>query len=131
MLFVCEHFHNFIHRRPITVFTDHKPLIGSNKKPMDFLSPRLQKMMLRILRHQIDLQYIPGKENFVADVLTRNPQPIFLDTKSIEPIEVHTISITTNEKLTEFKNSRQGIISSQILHSKWLAKILQICSSQS
>ncbi|GBM50866.1 hypothetical protein AVEN_178136-1 [Araneus ventricosus] len=57
--------------------TDHKPLIPIfSKKNSDGLSPRLQRIKLRMMKFSYTTVHIPGKELFAADALSRNPQEV-------------------------------------------------------
>ncbi|GFX26192.1 retrovirus-related Pol polyprotein from transposon 17.6 [Trichonephila clavipes] len=57
--------------RIVTVQTDHKPILGLTKKPYNMISPRLQRMLLRLNKHNIQLEYVPGKNLVIADALSR------------------------------------------------------------
>ena len=78
IVFSCERFNQYIHGRElITVKTDHKPLVPIFKKSIHQAPKRLQRMMLRLQKYNLDIQYQPGPEMFIADCLSRN----FLKTK--------------------------------------------------
>ncbi|GFS44973.1 integrase catalytic domain-containing protein [Trichonephila inaurata madagascariensis] len=51
--------------------TDHKPILGLSKKPFDTISPGLQRMLLRLNKYNIQLEYVPGKNLVIADALSR------------------------------------------------------------
>lgn len=55
------------------MYTDHKPLVGILNKPLDqVVSPRLQRLLIKLLRYRICLKYVPnGKEMYVADIISR------------------------------------------------------------
>lgn len=54
--------------------TDHKPLIPLfTRKPVDDLTPRLQRLRLRMMRYDYTMQHVPGKDLVVADALSRQP----------------------------------------------------------
>lgn len=67
----CEYYHYYSYGRKIKIFTDHKSLIGLIHKPIDALSPRLQSMMLRLLKYDVELEYQPGKTMYIPDGLSR------------------------------------------------------------
>ena len=71
VVFSCEHFEHYIYGKHVTVETDHKPLIAIQKKPINTASKRLQRMMLRLQRFDLNLTYKPGKEMYIADALSR------------------------------------------------------------
>lgn len=71
IVYGLEHFHYYTYGRKVTIQTDHKPILGLSKKLYDTISPRLQRMLLRLNRYNIKLEYVPGKELLIADALSR------------------------------------------------------------
>ena len=67
-----EKLHYFTFGRPVTVLTDHKPLISISKKALVNAPPRLQRLLLRLNNYNATLTWIPGKELVFADHLSRN-----------------------------------------------------------
>ncbi|KAI7789577.1 hypothetical protein IRJ41_019347 [Triplophysa rosa] len=51
--------------------TDHKPLIAIIKKNLNEMSPRIQRLMMKLQRYDFDLIYTPGKYIVLADALSR------------------------------------------------------------
>ena len=68
----CERFHIYIYGKPVTVTTDHKPLLGVFSKSGNKLPTRLERWQLRLQPYMPDIKYAPGKEN-PADYLSRHP----------------------------------------------------------
>lgn len=73
VVFACERFHYYTFGRTVTVETDHKPLVAIQKKEFNRISPRLQRLLLRLQRYDVKLVYIPGRFLTVADALSRAP----------------------------------------------------------
>ena len=71
IVFALEKWHQYTYGRHVTVHSDHKPLESVTKKPLDRALKRLQGMLVRTLAYEIDLQYLSGKEMFLADTLSR------------------------------------------------------------
>ena len=76
VVFGCEQFHSHVYDRPITVETDHKPLIVINNKPLCDAPPSLQRLMLRIQKYYLEMIYTPGKYVVIADTLSRSYLPL-------------------------------------------------------
>ncbi len=64
-----EHFHYFLFGRHFQVFSDHMPLTFLLTKTNP--SKRLQRWLERLSSYSFTILYKPGKENLVADALSR------------------------------------------------------------
>lgn len=71
IVFACEKFHFYVYGRDVLVQSDHRPLEAIFRKSLHQTTPRLQRMLLRLLRYRLTVQYTPGKQMFVADTLSR------------------------------------------------------------
>ena len=68
----CEKFRTYILGKRITIRTDHKPLVPLlNDCPLDKLPLRVQRFRLALLPYTYTVEHVPGKENVVADALSR------------------------------------------------------------
>ncbi|GBM11089.1 Retrovirus-related Pol polyprotein from transposon 17.6 [Araneus ventricosus] len=66
----CVKFRDYLTGMHFKIETDHKPLIPIfSKKNLDDLSPRLQRIKLRMMKFSYTIVHIPGKELFSADAL--------------------------------------------------------------
>lgn len=71
-VWVCERWHIYLYGRHFTLRTDHQALktllntSGSSHKPL-----RLNRWTERLKAYNFSTQFIPGKENMVADLLSR------------------------------------------------------------
>ncbi|CAF0952553.1 unnamed protein product [Brachionus calyciflorus] len=66
-----EYFHQYLYGKFFTVNTDHLPLTWIKKKKDTH--PRLERWLLRLSLYNLEIIYKPGKENVVADMLSRLP----------------------------------------------------------
>ena len=74
IVFSCQHFNQYIARREkVTVESDHKPLQAIFKKSIPTAPSRLQGMLLRLQRYNLEVHYKKGKEMCIADHLSRAP----------------------------------------------------------
>ena len=81
---------------PVRVQADRKPLEMIWKKSIATASPRLQRLLLRLATYETQVEYICGKDNLIADALSRvdplSPKP--MDSKQMDMIPVHHITLT-------------------------------------
>lgn len=74
LVYAAEHFKDFITGINVTLETDHRPLIQIlQSKPLDELTPRLQRIRMRLMRYNYKVIFVPGKQLVLADCLSRNP----------------------------------------------------------
>ncbi|CAC5376660.1 unnamed protein product [Mytilus coruscus] len=71
IVFRCERFHQYVYGRTIEVETDHKPLEVIFKKPLVNAPSRIQKLILRLQKYDINVVYKPGKLMYISDTLSR------------------------------------------------------------
>ena len=72
IVFGATKFHEYIYAKgPIHVETDHRPLESIFKKPLCQMSPRIQRMMLKVQKYNLKEQYKSGRELYIADMLSR------------------------------------------------------------
>jgi hypothetical protein len=69
------HFRYFLEGRKFTVFTDHRPIVAAIKKKSELKSGRQSRQLATISEFTTDIQHVAGKENVVADALSRSPIP--------------------------------------------------------
>ena len=100
VVFGLERLHHYTFGKPITVETDHQPLTSIRKKTTAMSSPKLQRLLLRLAQYDVHIEYLRGKENVIADALSRvtaikPEQTDCSDSLSnIERIPVHQITQT-------------------------------------
>ncbi|PFX13192.1 Retrovirus-related Pol polyprotein [Stylophora pistillata] len=101
VVFAMERLYNYVYGEPVRVETDHKPLATIWKKSIAPTSPRFQRLLLRLAIYEIKIEYICGKDNSIADALSRvdplSPKP--MDSKQMDVIPVY--HITSNAPTTD------------------------------
>ena len=68
-----KHFKHFLEGREFSVYTDHRPLTYAINSKVD-RSPRQTTHLEYIAQFTSDIQYVAGKNNIVADTLSRIPE---------------------------------------------------------
>lgn len=72
IVFACERFNQYLQgRASVTVDTDHKPLVPIFTKPIYNAPKRLQRMLMRLQKYSLKVQYCPGHKMYIADMLSR------------------------------------------------------------
>ncbi|GFO17736.1 Pol polyprotein [Plakobranchus ocellatus] len=71
VVFGLERFENLTYGQHVTVLSDHKPLEAILNKPICLSPPRLQRMLIRLHKFDITLNYKEGKNMFISDMLSR------------------------------------------------------------
>ena len=67
-----RHFRHYLEGRSFVAYTDHKPLTFAMAKINDPWSPRQQRHLTSISQYTTDIRHIDGKDNCVADALSRS-----------------------------------------------------------
>ena len=71
ILFAVRKFHQYAYGRHVEVHSDHKPLEAITRKNLHKASPRLQQMLLQLMKYDLSVEYLPGKHMYIADTLSR------------------------------------------------------------
>ena len=66
-----RHFRHMLEGTSYTICTDHKPLVTALSKPSDAWTGRQQRHLSTIAETCCTIEYLPGKQNAVADALSR------------------------------------------------------------
>jgi hypothetical protein len=94
ILWSCLKFQDFVLGKKFKVVTDHKPLVSILKiKPLDELSPRLQRIRMKLMRFSYDIVYLPGKDHHLPDLLSRNPVEEIQSPAMKEELDIGAIEI--------------------------------------
>lgn len=108
VVWALEKTQHYIFGKKVTVYTDHRPLVGIfNKSTIPpVVVARLQRYMIRASIFNFDLKYRKGKENELADFGSRHPLP--------EPPD--------HNDLAEMKWSQINFVGTKQLNLQWIAE---------
>lgn len=91
-------FHYYALGRHVTVETDHYKLLEAIfKKHLSSAPPRIARVMLRIQKYDVNINYLPGKDIPLADTLSRLI-PCPADTIQGLDVSVHELHLHLNAK---------------------------------
>ena len=86
-MFATERFEQYIlGKDPVTILTDHKPLVTILTSP-----ERLQRMQLRLQKFSLDLQCKPGPKMHISDTLSRTSLPLTDDKASSADYQIFQV----------------------------------------
>lgn len=71
ILLGVERFEQCVYGRPVKIQTDHKPLESIFRKSLHSAPKRLQRMLLRLQKYDLQVSYKNGTEMYLADTLSR------------------------------------------------------------
>ena len=95
-----EKFHFYLYGKEFLLQTDQRPLTSIFKKHMVDVSPRIWRIAMHSWPYTFKTEWIPGKDNAIADRLSRvSPMPVNLIESEIE-LPIHQVNIikTTMEE---------------------------------
>ena len=122
-----ERFNHYVFGKQVVIETDHKPLESIWKKSIPSASPRLQRLLLKMAKYNVEMRYIQGKTNVIADALSRvchmeSPN----EDQGVPLLEVNAITSTlpaSPAKLEKIRNyTSQDIVLSHlkdVIHQGW------------
>ena len=70
ILFAVERFEQCVYGRPVRIQTDHRPLESIFRKSLLSAPKRLQRMLLRLQKFDLQVSYKKGTEMYLADTLS-------------------------------------------------------------
>lgn len=100
IVYACTKFSEFIYGNKILIQTDHKPLLSILGKSLSSnYSVRIQRMKIKLLKYDLTVEYIPGKDLHIADLLSRNPgQDMSIELEGMLKEVVHSVSMSDRAK---------------------------------
>ena len=66
-----EKFHHFLYGNEFTLETNQKPFEAILSKSLNWVTPWLQRILIKIFPYNFKIRYIPGTTNHVVDCLSR------------------------------------------------------------
>ena len=89
IVYGAEKFEHYIYGRKVVVETDHKPLQSIMKKNLQMAPKRLQSMMLRLQKFDLEVTYKKGAQMYLADTLSR----AYLSQTTSEPLDEQVLQV--------------------------------------
>lgn len=98
LVYAAEKMKSFSYGMPNVKFqTDHQPLVSIFQKPVHKITnDRLKKMRLKLMMYNPQVEYLPGKYMYLADLLSRNfiEGPVDDDPEMVEVVHEVTSNLS-------------------------------------
>ena len=92
ILYGLTRFDQYTYARKVVVQNDHKPLEVILRKPLGQAPKRLQDIIMKLLRYDIDFQFVKGTDLVIADTLSR----AYVETEISEPLDRSEVKSVEN-----------------------------------
>ncbi|UYV82085.1 K02A2.6-like [Cordylochernes scorpioides] len=111
IVWTCDRLKDYVTGIKIHIETDHKPLIAIfTSKSLEDMTPRLQRLKMRMMRYSYQISHIAGKKKIVADMLSRKPMSKPHKDELEEELSAYIQSIefpATEERLLEISRKQK------------------------
>jgi len=94
VVWACEHLHLYVYGKPVTIYTDHKPLVSIYDNPSSKPPARIERWALRLQPYQVTVKYRRGDIN-PADYLSRHPTKHAAETSRQKKVAEEYVSYLT------------------------------------
>lgn len=98
-----KYFRHMLEGRSFAIFTDHKPLIFAFNQKASKASPRVVRQLSYISQFTTDIRHIKGKENIIADLLSR----VIVDTGLSEIDAVNKATEINYEEIADHQQNEE------------------------
>ena len=135
IVFACQKFHQYIYGFETKVQSDHKPLESIVHKPLHKVSPRLQRMLLKLQNYDLTIKYVKGKDLYVADTLPRAYLTNADDLTQSKDLEFAIHSMVENLPISKEKKSQLQVATAndhqlqqvlEIMRNGWPADVSNV-----
>lgn len=104
-----KHFRSILEARAFTIFTDHKPLVFAFQQKNEKASPRQLRHLDYVGQFSTDIRHISGKDNIVADTLSRVNEISSITLSSSLDYELIARQQEEDEELKQLKTKKSGL----------------------
>jgi len=111
-------FKDHISGNHITIFTDHKPIVGAAKNSNDKFSDKQLRQLSFINEYSNDIVYVAGKNNIVADTMSRSSGevPTVASIDEEQPLDLISIARAQVESDIDFNQYKPFNVDEFKLH---------------
>ena len=112
IVFGTQKFHTYLYGRKFRVITDHLTLVAIVQKGLVNCPLRLQRMLLKLQGYDMEVEYQPGREIVLEDLLSRLPS---IHNKESNDIDVRVDFFRfSDERIQEQRNKTKDVLNSGV-----------------
>ena len=112
IVFACERFTDYIYgRASVNIETDHKPLEIIFRKPLSQAPKRLQRMLLRLQKFDLQVKYLKGPQLLIADTLSRafiHEINMCMDSMELDRLDLRSGLLISDERWQQFETEARN-----------------------
>ncbi|CAB4005904.1 Transposon Ty3-I Gag-Pol poly, partial [Paramuricea clavata] len=107
VVWACEHLHLYIYGKPVTIYTDHKPLVSIYGNPSSKPPARVERWALRLQPYQLTIRYRKGEETpqITCHATLPNNQPQLAENRRSQK----TLTVQEIEEATKADATLQAV----------------------
>ena len=105
MVYGLERFDQYTYGRKVVICNDHKPMDMILRKPLSQAPKRLQALIMRLNRYDIEFQYVPEAELVLADTLSRAVPDKDFPFEHTRVMQLDTFEMIADERLKQIKEA--------------------------
>ena len=122
VIYGLERFDQYTFGRLVHVQNDHKPLETILRKPLSQAPKRIQSIMMRLHRYDIQFRYVPGSKLVIADTLSR----AYVKAKEDSNQDSMIMNVVLNSNEEEIPDTRREEIRQAIKTDDELLELIEI-----
>ena len=122
VLYGLERFDQYTYGRKVIIQNDHKPLETILKKPLSQAPKRLQDIIMKLFRYDIEFQFVKGTDLVIADALSRD----FIDTDERDENETERLRICEVSVFEQFPDARISEIKDATKNDSVMQKLINV-----
>ena len=89
----CKKFSQYVYGEFIK--SDHKPLEMIIRKPVSSIHPSVQRFLFSLMKHDMQIEFVPGKFLHIAETSSRAHSPLISKTTDLDEkavLMIHTLN---------------------------------------
>lgn len=122
VLYGLERFDQYTYGRKVIIQNDHKLLETILKKPLSQAPKRLQDIIVKLFRYDIEFKFVKGTDLVSADALSHD----FIDTEQRDENETERLRVCEVSVFEQFPDARMSEIKDATKNDSVMQKLIYV-----